>query len=366
MKYINKGMKTGLLLTIVAMAILSSCNKKVEQFYDPTPVVSTAPALGDMIAAIPTDSLYYKLIVRGGMLTTINTKTNIFTMFVPDNPAMRNFCNLLSGGATIGFTDAQYVGFINTAISVANAASIVSYNMIPQSITTASIPSTFPNWFYPTNLNPTSGPTFNPLVRLTTSPSTRNGNWVNNVPLISVNAVAYNGIVHTCAAVAAPPSRVLWQRIAADADMTYLAAAVTRADSGVAPTSSASLVWALSNFGPNLTVFAPSNAAFQTLIFNMVYAQVFAATGNAGIATAQANGAVAAGPAFLATNNVTTQLVKGIVVYHLFGYRAFLNNFPTAATSYPTLLNGGIPTHPGISLTCTFTAGQVSAASVKG
>lgn len=64
MKYINKGMKTGLLLTIVAMAILSSCNKKVEQFYDPTPVVSTAPALGDMIAAIPTDSLYYKLIVR--------------------------------------------------------------------------------------------------------------------------------------------------------------------------------------------------------------------------------------------------------------------------------------------------------------
>ena len=201
---------------------------------------------------------------------------------------------------------------------------------------------------------------------MTTSPSTRNGNWVNNVPLTSVNLQAANGYIHTCAAVAAPPSLPLWARIATDADMTYFAAAVQRADSGVSVTSSASLQWALTNFGPNLNVFVPTNAAFQTLIFNMVYAVVFAQTGSVAIATATANGAVAAGPAFLATNNLTTTQVKGIVVYHLMGARAFLNNFPTTTTSYPTLLNGGIPTHPGVALTATFTLGQVSAATVKG
>ena len=204
------------------------------------------------------------------------------------------------------------------------------------------------------------------MVRLLTFPSTRNGNWVNNIPLLAVDNVVANGVIHTAAAMPVPPSRVLAQRIFSDPDLTYLAAAYQRADSGVAPTTSASLIWALSNFGPNLTVFAPSNAAFQNLIFGLVYQQVFAQTGSVAIATAFANGAVAAGPAFLSTNNVSTQMVKGIVVYHMFGYRAFTNNFPTTSTFYRTLLNGGIPTHPGISLVCTFTGPFVTAASVKG
>ena len=369
MKYITNRIKIHLLLVLSAMVFLVSCNKDLEQIAGPAAVTPTGLTLGDAIAAIPNDSLYYKLILRAGPATLglLNNKPTIFTAFVPDNNAMRNFINFISGGATTGAPDPVYVGFINTFISAGNAASIVNYNLIPQAITTASIPNTFPNFFYPTNLNPTTGtPGFNPLVRLLTFPSTRNGNWVNNVPLTSVNAVAYNGIIHTTAAVVVPPSRVLWQRIASDPDLTYLAAAVTRADSGVAPVNSSSLIWVLSNFGPNLTVFAPSNAAFQNLIFGLVYRQVFAATGNAALATAIANGAVAAGPAFLSTNNVSTQTVKGIVVYQMMGVRAFTNNFPTTATFYPTLLNGGIPSHPGVSLVCTFTGPGVTAASVKG
>jgi hypothetical protein len=65
-------------------------------------------------------------------------------------------------------------------------------------------------------------------------------------------------------------------------------------------------------------------------------------------------------------NVLTPTTVKGIVVYHLLGTRAFTNNFPTTATSYPTLLNSAVPTHPGVSLTCTFTGPFVSAATVKG
>jgi uncharacterized surface protein with fasciclin (FAS1) repeats len=279
-------------------------------------------------------------------------------MFVPNNAAVRQFVTAASGGLVpAGSPDAVFSAFIANSLPVASAAGIVNYNIVPQSITTASIPGTFPNFFYPTNLNPTGAPGtagYNALVRLLTFPSTRNGNWVNNIPLTAVNATAANGIIHTSAAVAVPPSKVLYQRIAADADMTIFNAAVSRADSGVAPTTSASLIWVFSNFGPNLTVFVPTNLAMKQLI------------------SALTGGAIPVGApdatfiGFLGSNNLTTQTVKGIVVYHILGSRAFTNNFPTTATSYPTLLNSAVPTHPGVSLTCTFTGPFVTAASVKG
>ena len=372
MKYITQRFRIHFLLATTAMMfILTSCNKDVEQFATPVVVAPTGLALGETIAAIADDSLYYRMIVRGGMLTTINTKSNIFTMFVPNNTAMRQFVAAASGGAIpIGTPDAIVSGFISGILPVATAASIVSFNMMPQTITTASIPNTFPNWFYPTHLNPTTGtPGFNPLVRLLTFPSTRNGNWVNNIPLLAVNLVAANGVIHTAAAMPVPPSKVLAQRIFADADMTYLAAAIQRADSGVAPTTSASLVWVMSNFGPNITVFAPTNLAFQQLLTGQITLALIAQGFPPPVAAATA-AALASTPGVftnpLLANVLTPTTVKGIVVYHLLGSRAFLNNFPTTATSYPTLLNSAIPSHPGVSLTCTFTGPFVSAATVKG
>jgi uncharacterized surface protein with fasciclin (FAS1) repeats len=291
-------------------------------------------------------------------------------MFVPNNAAMRQF--LVAIGAPAGQPDAVYSGFITGFVPAATAAQIVSYNMMPQTITTASVPNTFPNFFYPTNLNPTGTPVtpgFNPLVRLLTFPSTRNGNWVNNIPLLATNLTAANGVIHTAAAMPAPPQKVLAQRVFADADMTYLAAAIQRADSGVAPTTSASLVWVLSNFGPNITVFAPTNLAFQQLLTAQI-TQALIAQGFPPATAAATAAALASTPGVftnpLLANVLTPTTVKGIVVYHLLGSRAFTNNFPTTATSYPTLLNSAVPTHPGVSLTCTFTGPFVSAATVKG
>ncbi len=370
MKYITKGIKIHLLLAVTAMMfILSSCNKDVEQFATPIVVTPAGLALGETIASIPDDSLYYHLIVRGNMLTTINTKSNIFTMFVPNNAAMRQFVTAASGGLLpAGTPDATVAKFLDSTLVVAagppvvlagipraTAASIVSYNMMPQSIKMSSVPNTFPNWFYPTNLNPTTGTAgFNPLVRLLTFPSTRNGNWVNNIPLVAVDNVVANGVIHTAAAMPAPPSKVLYQRIAADADMTIFNAAVSRADSGVAPTTSASLIWVLSNFGPNITVFVPTNLAMKQLISALTLGAIPVGAPDATFI------------GFIGSNSVNTQTIKGIVVYHMLGNRAFTNNFPTTATSYPTLLNSAVPTHPGVSLTGTFTAGFITAATVKG
>lgn len=373
MKYIKNSSKVSFLLAFSMILFFASCNKNVETIQAPTVVAPSGLALGETLATIPNDSLYYRMIVKNGLLPLINTKSNIFTMFVPDNNAMRVFINAASGGAIpIGAPDAVHSGFIQNILPATSAVPIVYYNMIPQYIATASVPSTFPNWFYPSNLNPTTGtPGFNPLVRLTTSPSTRNGNWINNIPLSAVNTTTANGVIHTAASVPLPPSTVLWARIATDPDMTYMVAAIQRADSGVNTATSASLQWALTNFGPNLTVFAPTNAAFQATLIGLIAQGLIAQGVPAPIAIATATALVTGlGPSIFSYaplfGSLTAQAVKGIVVYHLMGYRAFINNFPTTATNYPTLLNGGIPTHPGVTLTCTFTGLNVTTATIKG
>jgi uncharacterized surface protein with fasciclin (FAS1) repeats len=377
MKYITKSIKIhSLLAALAVMFILASCNKDLEQIQSPAAPAPSGLALGESIAAIPDDSLYYKMILRGGMLTALNNKTTTFTLFVPNNQAVRNFISGLSGGAIPpNAPDPTFVAFINANIPVATAAAIVSYNMIPQAIKMSSVPTTFPNWFYPTNLNPTGTPGtpgYNPFARLTTHPARRNGNWVNNIPLSAVDAVAYNGIIHTASLmVPTPPSRFLWNRISTDADMDYFEAAVLRADSGVAPTTSASLQWVLSNFGPNVNVFVPTDAAFEAVLTGQITAYLISQGMPPATAAATAAALVALyGPAIFTqpmfANVLTPTTVKGIVVYHMMGARAFTNNFPTTATSYPTLLNGAIAAHPGVVLTATFTGPLVSSATVKG
>ena len=63
---------------------------------------------------------------------------------------------------------------------------------------------------------------------------------------------------------------------------------------------------------------------------------------------------------------LTAEMVKGMVVYHIMGVRAFNNNLPTTRANFPTLLNSVVTAHPGLGLQATFTGPMVSAASVKG
>jgi uncharacterized surface protein with fasciclin (FAS1) repeats len=128
-----------------------------------------------------------------------------------------------------------------------------------------------------------------------------------------------------------------------------------------------------------MTVLAPNDAAFQTLVFGLVYSKVFALTGDAVVSAAQANAAVAAGPAFLSTNNVTTALVKGIVAYHLLAslttstttpyqpnIRVFSNNVPATPTFIKTLVNGSLAIHPGVLAQATYTGPAVTSLKFTG
>lgn len=355
---------------IAFIMLLVSCNKL---YTNPTPLpVPGNPSgnnLAKTIAATATDSLYYRLIIKSGILTatpaTITDSTLRFTMFVPDNNAMKAFINAISGGAVpLAAPDAVFSGFITANIPASTALPIVSYNILPQAITTASFPTSFPNLVYPTIFNP--APTVSSLFRLDLYPAkTSAAAYVNNIPLSSADEAASNGVIHHTLAILVPPSMYLWDRISGDADMTYFKAAVLRADSGSG--TPGTLQSALLNIGANFTVFVPTDSALRAAVTGQITLALIAqgvppATAAPTAASLASTPAVFSNPALYGA--LTPTVVSGLIAYHILGVRAFTNNFPTtAATSY-TLIGG--PPYPGVSLQATFAGPFAAAATVKG
>jgi uncharacterized surface protein with fasciclin (FAS1) repeats len=367
---IHHKIRTGLTLLLSGALLITSCNKDPEDFPVPEFPEPTGDMLGTVLANSADDSLYNRLVIRAGMANALNSTDNYYTMFVPGNNAMKQFISAASGGLVpIGAPDAVFSGFIQTQISPENAYSIVNYNIVPQSVNFAEFGTSFPNFQYPSLLNP--APSISALLRLTTFPSARNGNWVNNVPITVPDREAGNGRIHSTAALVLPPSRYLWDRISTDTDFEFFKAAIIRADSATNNGGSGvgTLQGYLMNIGANFTVFAPTDDAFQgTLI--MAITQVLVSQG-VPLAVAQAQAAALAATPDIFQNPalypyITAQLVQGIVVYHIAMGRAFTNNFPTTQTNIPTLLNSAIPTHGGVGIQVTMGAPFATAATVKG
>ena len=343
----------GFLLVIL---LTISCNKDVPK---PTPI-APAPIVGTSIGTIintdPSFTILKAAVSKAGLLPLLSDSTLNMTLFAPDDAAF-----IASGIPSAGAIAGLRAGFLDT---------VLRYHLVAQRLPSSQIGSTFPNRQTPSFFNP--APSISALLRLTNFPTTRNGAWINTIPIKQVDIVASNGFIHKVAAIVAPPQRYLWNRINTDPDMTYLTAAIARADSGYAPTSSSSLIGALNNIGANLTVFAPKDSSMRAFLTGaitlaLINQGVPPATAAATAAALASTPAVFSNPALYSSLTATT--VRGIVVYHILGQRAFTNNFPTTATAYPTLLNGAVPTHPGVTLKVTFGIPGVpfaSAATVKG
>jgi uncharacterized surface protein with fasciclin (FAS1) repeats len=377
MKKIIYNSRAACLGILGGLFFLSSCNKDLEQLAAiPKPVYPTGNGIAATLAADANYSFYAALITRAGLTASLNDSTKTFTLFATDNAGMKIFCN--ANGVPVGSSDATYLGFISGSLPAASAAGIVQYNTVGQKVPFSSIGSTFPNYPFPSQiiLDPTQ-----PFIRMPIFPArgTPNYSYVNTMPIITADKTAANGLIHTTYSVVAPPStNTLKVMMLTEPTLSYFRAAVARADSGSVGLSRFD---SLLNYPvTNMTVLAPNDAAFQTLVFGLVYSQVLAATGNAAIAIAQANTAVAAGPAFLSTNNVTTALVKGIIAYHLLAslttstttpyqpnIRVFSNNIPaTAGFFIKTLVNGSIAVHPGIMAQATYTGPFATGIAFKG
>lgn len=333
MKILINKFKNQALLLISAMAILTACNKNVDQFPAPVVTQGTTPTVANLLDGADL-TIFKAAVTRAGQMTQLANPSLRHTVFAPTDAAMT------ASGLSLAVVN---------AVPLTMLVPLIQYHIIPQTIATSSIPNTFPNFSYPSIFNP--APTVSSLLRLNTFPSTRNGAWVNNIPLTATNITAVNGVMHKLALVTAPPSRYLWDRVNTDPDLTLFKAAIQRGDQASTPATN--MEGLMKNIGANFTVFAPSNLAFKQLIVFL----------SGGLVPIGAPDAVFIG---FIQNNLPAQTAQGVVFYHVLGSRAFSNNLPTTATSYPTLLNGAIATHPGVSLRAVFTGPGVSAATVKG
>ncbi len=372
-----KIIKINSLIALAGIFLFSACNKDLEQFAPiAVPAYPTGTNIATTLAASPNDSLFNRMLIRSGLQSLFRDSTKTFTLFAVDNAGMRKFVNAASGGLIPeAAPDAVHSGFLASTLPVASAAGIIQYNTVGQKLPAASIGTAFPNFPYTSQiiLDPTQ-----PFVRMSNFPVRGTTfSYLNNLPITSVDQTASNGIIHRTFSVVTPPTTTLKGAMATDTSLSYFRAAVTRADSG---SIGLSKIDSLLNYGvTNMTVLAPNNNAFRTLVYGLVYTQVFTATGSAATANAQANGAVAAGPAFLSTNNVSTLLVKGIVAYHILAsltsstttpyqpnIRVFSVNIPATPTFVKTLVNGSVGAHPGISARATYTGPFATAATFTG
>jgi uncharacterized surface protein with fasciclin (FAS1) repeats len=313
MKKIYNSFKFILPLIVLVVVVSTSCNKDVPAAM---PIVSTSvgSTIGDILTTNPNFTILRAAVTKAGLLAAVSDKNNQFTVFAPSDAAF------IASGIPLAAIN---------ALPAASVASIVQYHVIPgRKLMSSAVPTSFPNVQMPTSFI-IPAPNTNPLVRFSNFPSRRGDRvWVNNIPVVTPDVNAANGAIHVTAAVVAPPTRVLLDTIAREADMSYLVAAILRADANT-PAGSRFQDF-LANPLANLTVMAPTNTAFNALFTSL---------------------RLPASPASFALLPVAT--VQGIVAYHVLVGRAFSPNLPSAATPVPTLLSASLPTAPLLTVDAT-------------
>lgn len=340
------------------LLLLVSCNKDLEQLSEAPVIPQSGPTLNEVLGSIPGDSLYYKMVSRLGLNAVLADSTKYHTLFVPSNEAIKPVLSVIAaqGGVAlpVGAPDAAFSAFIS-AMPLPVIGGLVSYNTVPQKLPSASIGNSFPNLIYPTILNPSPSTEIllGPVLRLAVYPSTTNGAWLNNVPIVAVDAMASNGVIHHTASMNTPPQKYLWDRISNDPQLTYLKAAIERADSGQ---TTGTLQGYLSTFGPDFTVFAPVDSAFRVALTSLIAQGLISQGISAPVAVQLATNLASTSGVFsnpVLSGTLTPQLVRGVLVYHVLGARAYTNNFSTTEKAYPTLLNTLLATHPGLKIKVT-------------
>lgn len=357
---------------IAGTLVMVACNKDVA---NPKPIAAPMPTttrtLADTVNNDPSLSILKAAVSRAAtssaspsLAALLADPTAQFTLFAPTDAAFQTAFAILGIPPAVGI-QAFRPGQLDSLLRY----HVVGGRTLPSSDTNA-FRTTFPNVQLPTQLVLAAPSASLPPGLRNSVFTSRRGTafWVNNVPIIQADAPLANGVLHKIALPLLPPSQFLWNRIDTDPNLTYLKAAIQRADSG--STTATSLVAALSNPAANLTVFAPNDTSFRSAITQQIALGFIQQGVPPATALAQAT-ALAATPAVFSNPllypALTPTLVRGIVVYHVLGSRAFSVNLPPTATGgFRTLLNGGIPAHPGVTLGATFGPTGVTAATVRG
>lgn len=385
LSYMKFQSKISLLAITALAAVAVSCNKELP---DPEPIVQPEPTGNTIMQALDDANFtYLKAAVTransfnsttGKITTLLSDKNAVYTFFAPDDNAFKASLAALGLPADIASINFFRPGQLDT---------IIKYHLIGgEKFGSSRINPVIPNlnlYLQSSLVLAAPSASLPPGYRMPIFMG-KQGNFLfaNNIPVTQPDITAANGVIHKTAFALLPPSTILWQRIATDPELTYLLAAVQKADQGDPAKTFES---ALKNTAANLTVFAPTNTAFQQLLTAQITMALIpivtqqligggmdpadAAAAAPGIAQATAT-AKASTPAVFTDPDLapvlTPTLVGGIIAYHVLGNRAFSVNLPTAMTSLPTLLNSFVPGHPGVAIAATLTPAGVTAAVVKG
>ncbi|WP_461790746.1 fasciclin domain-containing protein [Pedobacter sp.] len=255
MKTLNfKFSKLALVVALTGFALFSSCKKDNDS--------PENLSIADVVAADDNFSLLETALNHAQLTGTLKGEGN-FTVFAPNNAAF----------AAAGLdTDAKIM-----AMSAETLKQILLYHVLPNRTPASAIP---------TAANTAGATSANANVFVTKN---ANGVFVNGATVLTADVNAKNGVVHIINRVLMPPSGNIVQAAQANANFSFLVAAITRASQG-----NTNVAQVLSGTGP-FTVFAPTNQAFI----------------NAGYTTIAA--IQAASPATL-TNILTYHVVAGRVL----------------------------------------------------
>lgn len=323
---VNQLIKSGLMM-MAAVTALTSCNKDVPAVVPITaaPISSSTRTIADTVNNGSSFTILKAAITKASTSTAspslaalLSDRTGVYTLFAPTDAAFQ----------ASGIASAAVIN--SAAFRAGQLDTLLRYHIVGgQNITSAQIPTTFPNLQLP-SLFVLSAPSaaLPPGLRMPIFPSRRaNGAWVNNVPLTATDIQVGNGVVHTTATIVAPPTTTIKGLLASNlSKYSILLAAIQRADSGLVASAGTGRLDSAINFPPaNLTVFAPNNDAFRALFPP--------GTPDANIIATLNNPA-----AFPAQN------VRALIAYHLLGSRAFSVNF--AAGPAPVNTQLALPTTP--------------------
>lgn len=217
-----------LLLTVVVLIFLSACDKREQNILFPPGIskdlVETAQAegLNTFVAAMKASGIDKELDYLGQ-----------YTILAPNDAAF----------TAAGITAAN-VG----SIPAATLRAVLRNHMI-----SGRVPSA--------NLLPGPNATYTSIQRDFLCTSTylgaTGGSFFNGKRVVKVDILANNGIIHVINGVLLPPAGNLQTTLAANPNLSFLAAAIERAG----------LTATLNGTSTLLTIFAPTNAAFQAAGF---------------------------------------------------------------------------------------------------
>ncbi|MGN6341869.1 MAG: fasciclin domain-containing protein [Ginsengibacter sp.] len=358
---LNKQGPQMIFAAIAAAFIFYSCNKPLPDAMptEYSSVNNSEISIGQKISTDTSYSFFAAAATKTGQLAQLNRDSTEFTVFLPPNNAFRvsripsidalNTLDVQTLGAIVGYCIIPGKQYLSSDITKGGLSPSMPNEQLPTSITIGQLPIPIP-------------------FKLTTFPSVAgNAFYDNNIPVTKADIKLKNGVIHEVAAIVAPPFQTLKTAIDNNPDLSFFRAAIERADSG--QTGLSRLDSLLNYPATNMTVLAPDNEAFQTVIFGLAYSYLLQQGLSQTMAFQQAtllssSPAVFSNPALYSV--LPASSVQGILAYHFLaaynaadtafepGIRVFSNNFPTTPTPYLTLINNGIPNHEGVKAQATF------------